>query len=524
MTAAAAQLDTKGNKSRKIKSADREQWLALHVRYNGKMGGLLSAAVPSDKLDESDIHIVKKTAQALSLCSTIQWIGRLPDSGEIIQDTYSCHSRFCAVCNHWKSRAFQAKADTWVDDTGKTRVDGAGKLAGNRTNAEIGIWMASKIAILSYQNRLPEDDANLRHLLTQVTEAGDLEGTRYGIDLHWHFITLTIPNVSDLWKDGKNLIDEKILGPFRKLWATSRRKYILRKIKKGGKGRKPIVGMRLWAKIKGYFGKLEITYNKKTQTFHPHIHLLVVSEREFLPKSLILAAWQHYVGKDAQIIDVKKADPLTVGKELMKYVTKTADMADDPQAAAELVRASYRRRFVFSGGSCYGVKWSKEQAQAEQEKRLTQEQPIIGTHMKRKWNAEKQCYDYQILGAASRTNPIKSQLQRQRAPGLLGELLTGKYRQNELDRRTAQKGKTFKPESPNGTWEQNLRAWARAKIDAYWKQNPVSYVVEWILTWALNAIASNFYVEGEWVPWTPVEWREDRGAHVIDPYPLVKTG
>lgn len=83
----------------------------------------------------------------------------------------------------------------------------------------------------------------------------------------------------------------------------------------------------------GTYSTLEITYNKKTSEWHPHIHMLVVVEKSYFHKHYISSAawseiWQKCIDSDyVPIIYVQKVN----GKkykgisELTKYMAKDAD-------------------------------------------------------------------------------------------------------------------------------------------------------------------------------------------------------
>lgn len=83
--------------------------------------------------------------------------------------------------------------------------------------------------------------------------------------------------------------------------------------------------------VNGYTRKLEVTYNRKTDTYHPHYHvLLAVSEKYFsgkyyIPRARWLKLWQE-CKKDPSItqVDVRKyKDKDTF--EITKYIAKDSD-------------------------------------------------------------------------------------------------------------------------------------------------------------------------------------------------------
>lgn len=130
------------------------------------------------------------------------------------------------------------------------------------------------------------------------------------------FITLTVPNVSkddlkDEIKEINNAIDK----------MTQRKKF---------------------QQFKAYFTKLEITYNRKRNDYHPHIHLLVAVERGYFDKSNkdyitqgeLLKHWQSakedYSITQVDVRALKDNDDKKLMKsilELSKYEAKSSDFA-----------------------------------------------------------------------------------------------------------------------------------------------------------------------------------------------------
>lgn len=504
MTAAAQRsLDTKGNKSRVKENRRTEydnsegrrwKWTGDQIRHNRALSSLLSQPYLFPLvggLAQEDLDIVGRTAEQLAACSTVQFVGVTPDGREIVQDTYSCHSRFCSICAHQRSKKVQKRMNGWYVG-GKTVLDGRGKMAGNRTKEEITQWMVSRVELLSAQNRLPESQTGLEEALGGLLLDGEAELEKQETDLHWHFITLTVPNIPHLFERDPeglevNWLDKMILEPWRKMWNASRQR---RRAKKNSKRKARIPGLDVIAALLGYMGRLEITYNRRTKEFHPHIHLLALSDRRWLPYDLILRAWQHFTSQETKVIDVRAADPATVGKELVKYVTKTADVAGDPNAAKELARALYGRRTLFTGGAMFGVRWSEEIAQWGQEMAYIRESPAEGHHVRRRWDPSTERFEYEILRQADSDDPIKSQLQRQRVTTGDGERATAKYRDTGLDRMKARTGRLNRHTDSESEWKKMIMSDAKAKFQRYWAQPVIQYAYEWLLVGILSAIAA----------------------------------
>ena len=124
------------------------------------------------------------------------------------------------------------------------------------------------------------------------------------------FLTLTAPNVS-----GDELKSEI------ERFSSSFTKMIKRK--------------KFSQSIEGYVRNLEITYNKKTKTFHPHLHVILCVQKSYFtnPKKYIsrahyLKIWQECM-KDDRItqVDVRKidTDSFKAIAEVSKYTSKDSD-------------------------------------------------------------------------------------------------------------------------------------------------------------------------------------------------------
>ena len=104
---------------------------------------------------------------------------------------------------------------------------------------------------------------------------------------------------------------------------------------------------------------LEITYNKKKDTYHPHIHLLLAVEPEYFNENYIsqkkfTEIWQKIIGVDyTPIVDVRKIHNATANTvaEVSKYPIKSFELQQLPHDKAMevlfyLMNSSYNRRFV----------------------------------------------------------------------------------------------------------------------------------------------------------------------------------
>jgi plasmid rolling circle replication initiator protein Rep len=122
--------------------------------------------------------------------------------------------------------------------------------------------------------------------------------------------------------------------------------------------------------IKGFYRALEITYNKKDDTYHPHFHCILVvrkgyfTGKEYLKQSEWVSLWERACNLDYEpIVDVrrfKKGEDGTFNKsvnEVAKYTTKDSDYLDDRNSQElnkkvlfNLDQALFRRRLIAYGG------------------------------------------------------------------------------------------------------------------------------------------------------------------------------
>lgn len=128
--------------------------------------------------------------------------------------------------------------------------------------------------------------------------------------------------------------------------------------------------------IHGWYRSLEITHNKDTNEYHPHIHVLLqVTDEYFKKKSKLyitqntfVKMWRNALERqgmyvpDACIIDIRKVYADTVKNELTKYIVKSMDIIDreNPKQSAERVTvvsdAIRGVRFSACGGNIKKVK------------------------------------------------------------------------------------------------------------------------------------------------------------------------
>jgi plasmid rolling circle replication initiator protein Rep len=106
----------------------------------------------------------------------------------------------------------------------------------------------------------------------------------------------------------------------------------------------------------GMFRALEVTYNKETGGYHPHLHCLVSVEKFYFKKtnknyishSRLIELWKNALGADykptVRISKVKNAKYKQVA-EVAKYTVKSSDIASD-EVLKILDGALAKRRLV----------------------------------------------------------------------------------------------------------------------------------------------------------------------------------
>ena len=121
----------------------------------------------------------------------------------------------------------------------------------------------------------------------------------------------------------------------------------------------------------GYFRTTEITYNAKTNTFHPHIHLLVALPDDYYEKHYVSAydwriAWEKSARLDytAQVDIRAVADDENLYKavaEISKYCLKMSDVmeCEDLEVINELVKATKGKRLVNASGCFKNLEYVK---------------------------------------------------------------------------------------------------------------------------------------------------------------------
>jgi len=115
-----------------------------------------------------------------------------------------------------------------------------------------------------------------------------------------------------------------------------------------------------WAeKVKGCIVALEVTRNPKDGSWHPHLNVLMEGEYYF-PFLLLNRLWLRCTRGNGTTSYIKAANGGTV-RELIKYVTKIADLLGNADALDEFLFALTRKRTVRTYGSFYGINVDDEE-------------------------------------------------------------------------------------------------------------------------------------------------------------------
>lgn len=142
------------------------------------------------------------------------------------------------------------------------------------------------------------------------------------------FMTLTVPHCDD---DLRVQLD-RIMVQLRELRKTSAwRRYVL-----GG----------VWS--------LEITYNRTTGQWHPHVH--IVFDGSYFPQPELKQEWSRIQAAES-IVDVRQVvSRRAAARYIAKYVSKALQVEDWPDGKiTEYANATHRRRTIHTFGSCHGI-------------------------------------------------------------------------------------------------------------------------------------------------------------------------
>lgn len=122
-------------------------------------------------------------------------------------------------------------------------------------------------------------------------------------------------------------------------------------------------------KVRGSIAVLEVTYNRKKGTWHPHLNVLM--QGDYFPFRELNLAWQESTDGNGRTSRISAANEGTV-YELLKYTLKVAErdkdgdggfhlILDRPEDLDEFLTAVYGRRLIRTYGSFRGLKLSDEE-------------------------------------------------------------------------------------------------------------------------------------------------------------------
>ena len=156
-------------------------------------------------------------------------------------------------------------------------------------------------------------------------------------DYNYLFLTLTLRNTPDLARG----IDD-ILKSFKNLQDTTRYRNV----------------------VKGFIRTLEITYNKNSKEWHPHLHVILAVAEDYFTNSELYTSreiWAELWKKSAKIeyypqCDIRKIDEKereNAIAEISKYMVKPIDLdisAETEKIYTSLLKSTFGRRLTSSGG------------------------------------------------------------------------------------------------------------------------------------------------------------------------------
>lgn len=173
-----------------------------------------------------------------------------------------------------------------------------------------------------------------RRVFGQISEVQKVLNKDY--NYRYLFLTLTLKNVKDLQKG-----IEHILQAFKRLQdARTFRKT-----------------------VKGYIRTLEITYNKDTKEWHPHIHTIIAVKNTYFTDSYLsqtewASMWKCAADIDySPIIDIRaitQDEEAAAVAEVAKYAVKPLDIdaaENKIQVYTDFLQATYKRRLRSMGGA-----------------------------------------------------------------------------------------------------------------------------------------------------------------------------
>lgn len=132
----------------------------------------------------------------------------------------------------------------------------------------------------------------------------------------------------------------------------------------------------LWAKVRGALAVLEVTFNERARTWHPHLN--IVFDGPYMDKPELNAVWRRSTQGHGCVTWIKRADRRTVF-ELLKYITKLSDFVHIPEAVENFLLATRGKRFIRTYGSLYRLKL-EDDLDGQHEEESGEVCPDCGSH------------------------------------------------------------------------------------------------------------------------------------------------
>ena len=111
--------------------------------------------------------------------------------------------------------------------------------------------------------------------------------------------------------------------------------------------------------VLGFFRSLEITFNKKSQTFHPHFHYIVVLDKSYQDNMISTYEWRKTWEQVARLdytsqVNIQMIDNNNIAEsvaEVAKYAVKISSVIEqDTDTIKTLIEAIKGRRLISFGG------------------------------------------------------------------------------------------------------------------------------------------------------------------------------
>lgn len=127
--------------------------------------------------------------------------------------------------------------------------------------------------------------------------------------------------------------------------------------------------------VRGKAGACEFTEaEEQTDPWHPHLNVL--AEGEYFPHEQLCQMWNEATDGRAKVVhisavqngfvDLEEGGTSKAARELVKYITKAADLVGNPRAVEQFLDAVYKRRLLRTYGTFYALKLDEEAAAHEE--------------------------------------------------------------------------------------------------------------------------------------------------------------